>query len=218
MIRNLMELIRREGLQQAVRDLAGVLSPARFEIWHLALDSADLAPVRRGNIDLLTGLPALEDLKTCRRRETNLPIEFYRDEIDGIDSCVLVKVGERLAAIAWIYYHHQPGHFLKMSSGEAEIRSVFSLPDFRGQGLAKAVVAAASSWLRNIGCHSVYAVIHFQNTASLKAFQAAGFKKIAEIHRRPLFGPRYVTSTGQVQWFRKLAKRAETQAKDSQPV
>lgn len=218
MIRNLMELIRREGLQQAVRDVVGVLSPARFEIWHLALDSTDLAPAPGPNISLLAGGLALANLKASRSRETNLPIEFYRDEIDGINSCVLVKVEERLAAIAWIYYHHQPGHFLKMSSDEAEIRSVFSLPHFRGRGLAKAVLAGASSWLRNTGCHSVYAVIHFQNTASLNAFQAVGFKKIAEIHRRPLFGPRYVTSSGQVQWFRKPAKRVETQAKDSQPV
>ncbi|MHB8539967.1 MAG: GNAT family N-acetyltransferase [Candidatus Acidiferrales bacterium] len=146
-------------------------------------------------------------MKKLRASVRDLPVEFYRDEIDGVDSSFLACVEGHAAAIAWSYDHRKPAYFLRMSSGDAEIRSVFSLPEFRGCGLAKSVIAMACESLAEEGYRRIYAVIHFRNEASLRAFRSIGFTKVAELNRPPLFGPRYVTEARQSEsWPRAVAR------------
>ncbi len=205
-MRSLKARIEREGFCQAARDAVGTLLPARFQIWELAAERAVAKiPVAEG-IKLSSGAAAVELLRKLRVPATDLPVEFYRDEIDGIDGCFLASAGSRAAAIAWSYDHDKPAHFLQMRPGEAEIRSVYSQPEFRGRGLAKSVIAMACDSLVRGGYHRIYAVIHFRNDASLRAFRSIGFTKVAELKRPPLFGPRYVTETGQSEsWLRAIA-------------
>ncbi|MHB8754241.1 MAG: GNAT family N-acetyltransferase [Candidatus Acidiferrales bacterium] len=173
--------------------------PTRFEVWKLSCENISSQISVHPGTKILVGPSAVTGLKRLREANSELPVEFFRDEVDNIQSCFLACVDERLAAIAWSYDHGKPAYFLRMSPGDAEIRSVFSLPEFRGRGLAKAVVAAASESLSREGYRRIYAVIHFRNEASQRAFQSAGFSKIAELNRPPIFGPRYITQTGQTE-------------------
>ncbi|MHB8525021.1 MAG: GNAT family N-acetyltransferase [Candidatus Acidiferrales bacterium] len=146
-------------------------------------------------------------MKKLRASVRDLPVEFYRDEIDGIDSCFFACVEGHAAGIAWSYDHTKPAHFLRMSPGDAEIRSVYSLAEFRGRGLAKSVIATACESLAREGYRRIYAVIHFRNEASLRAFRSVGFTKVAELNRPPIFGPRYVTESGQTEgWLGAVAR------------
>lgn len=192
--KSLTTRIKREGFWPAMRDSAGTLLPARFEVWKLSCGSISGQISVDPGKKILSGPVGVESLKRLREATSGLPVEFYRDEIDNIQSCFFACVSDRPAAIAWSYNHTKPAHFLRMSSGDAEIRSVYSLAEFRGRGLAKAVVAAACRSLFHDGFQNIYAVIHFQNEASLKAFRSVGFTKVAELHRPPLFGTRYLTA------------------------
>ena len=204
--KSLTTRIKREGFLAAIRDVGGTLLPTRFEVWKLSRESS-ARNAAEADADILVGPRAVENLKQLRDATPGLPVEFYRDEVDGIDHCFLACVGGRPAAIAWAYDHTKPAHFLRMSPGEAEIRSVYSLAEFRGRGLAKTVIAAACRSLFHDGFQHIYAVIHFRNEASLRAFRSIGFTRVAELRRPALFGPRYVTETGQKEsWLTAIAR------------
>ena len=191
-----------------MRDALGTLLPTRFEVWKLSCENISGPNSNVSGTTILAGPPAVESLKRHREAGSGLPVEFYRDEIDNMQSCFLACVGGQPAAIAWSYDRGKPAYFLRMSSGDTEIRSVYSLPEFRGRGLAKTVIVAACESLAREGYRRIYAVIHFRNEASQRAFQSVGFSKVAELDRPPIFGPRYVTETGQTEsWLGVLGRR-----------
>jgi len=200
--------INREGFWRAIRDAAGTLLPTRFEVWKLSREKFAGRNAMESGANTLAGQPAVENLKRLREAASGLPVEFYRDEVDDIQSCFFASVGDRPSAIAWSYDYTKPAHFLRMGPGDAEIRSVYSLPDFRGRGLAKCVIAEGCSWLHREDFQDIFAVIHFRNEASLRAFRSIGFTKVAELNRPPLFGPRYVTANGQTESWRRAIVRS----------
>lgn len=205
--KSLTTRIKRGGFWAAIRDVGGTLQPTRFEVWKLSRENSSARNGAEADAGILTGARAVENLKQLRDATPGLPVEFYRDEVDGIESCFLARIGDRPAAIAWAYDHTKPAHFLRMSPGEAEIRSVYSLAEFRGRGLAKTVIAAACRSLFHNGFQHIYAVIHFRNEASLRAFRSIGFTKVAELNRPPLFGPRYVTAEQRTQsWLDAISR------------
>jgi len=206
--KSLTTRIKREGFWAAIRDVGGTLLPTRFEVWKLSRENSSARNSAEAGAGILAGPPALENLKRLRDATPGLPVEFYRDEIDGIDRCFLACIDGRPAAIAWAYEHTKPGHFLRMNAGDAEIRSVYSLAEFRGRGLAKAVVAAGSDSLLRGSFQNVYAVIDSRNEPSLKAFQFTGFVRVGELTRPPLFGPRYVTETSQSETWMESIRRS----------
>lgn len=206
-VNSLKARIDHEGLWPAIRAALGTLLPTRFEVWKLSCPNISGPNSNVSGTTILAGPPAVESLKRVREAVSGMPVEFYRDEVDNIISCFLACVGGRPAAVAWSYDHAKPAHFLRMSPGDAEIRSVYSLPEFRGRGLAKTVIVAACHSLFHDGLQNIYAVIHFRNEASQRAFQSVGFSKVAELNRPPIFGPRYVTETGQtVSWLGALGQ------------
>jgi ribosomal protein S18 acetylase RimI-like enzyme len=207
LLRSLKARVQQSGLRAAMRGALGTIFPDRFEVWKLSGDSVSRPNHLPASNDVLAGPSAMETLKHFRESTPGLPVEFYRDEIDSAQRCFLACHEGRLAAIAWSYNHAKKGHFLGMSLGDAEIRSLYSLPEFRGHGLAKAVIETACDTLQREGIRNIYAVIHFRNEASLRAFRSAGFTKVGELRRPPLFGPRFVTATGYAEtWFGALAR------------
>src|SRR5487761_940813 len=206
-MKSLEARIRREGFWPAIRDAAGTLLPTRFEVWKLSCQNVSGRVLVDPSAKILVGPAAVKSLKGVRDANSGLPVEFFRDQVDNIQSCFLAFVDEHLAAIAWSYDHTKPAHFLRMSPGDAEIRSVYSLAEFRGRGLAKMVIAAGCDWLCSEGFQHIFAVIHFRNEASLRAFRSVGFTKVAELNRPPIFGPRYVTESGQTEgWLGAIAR------------
>jgi len=205
--KSLTTRIKREGFWRAIRDATGTLLPTRFEVWKLSREKFAGRNAVESGANTLAGQRAVENLKRLREAASGLPVEFYRDEVDDIQSCFFASVGGHPAAIAWSYDSTKPAHFLRMGPGDAEIRSVYSLPDFRGRGLAKSVIAASCDSLCREGFQNIFAVIHFRNEASLRAFRSIGFTKVAELNRPPLFGPRYVTANGQTEsWLRAIVR------------
>lgn len=207
LVKSLRARVRREGLWPAIRDAVGTLVPARFEVWRLSRENISQLDSSAKFAEILTSAAAVEALERFRPTAENLPVEFYRDEIDGIQTCFLARIDGRPAAIAWSYDHTRPAHFLRMSPGDAEIRSVYSLDEFRGRGLAKAVIGTACNSLLRDGIRNIYAVIHFRNEASLHAFRSTGFAKVAELRRPPIFWSRFVTATGRAEsWLEVIAR------------
>ena len=123
-------------------------------------------------------------VKQLRDATPGLPVEFYRDEVDGIESCFLACIGGRPAAIAWAYDHTKPAHFLRMSSGDAEIRSVYSLAEFRGRGYASNLVAGLSRQLLDGGRTFCFLNTDLANPTSNGIYQKIGYRPVCDTEIR----------------------------------
>jgi lipid II:glycine glycyltransferase (peptidoglycan interpeptide bridge formation enzyme)/RimJ/RimL family protein N-acetyltransferase len=193
-IRNLWVRIRSEGLWRTLGQVKSILIPTVFGIWTREFESRPLPSDGNGHIETRVGVAAIQELSRLRKQRTNLPVEFYRDVGEEVQTCAFAKLDERLAAIAWGYDSKRPGHFLRMCHGDAEIRSVYTLTEFRGRGIAKAIVREAFNWFWEHGADRIYAVIHRDNIPSIRAFESLGFVKVGELKRPALFGPRYISA------------------------
>ena len=171
------------------------LVPARFDIWEQDL-STEPAPLKEGRIEVSVGFEAVEQLARLRQVNPRLPSDFYRDRLGAVQSCVIGVVDGNLVGVGWVYDRAHPGRFLRMGPRDVELRIVYSLPEYRGRGVARALIREACCWLRNQAFKRMYAVIHPNNFASSRAFSAIGFQRKGQLHRPALFGPRYLAEEG----------------------
>lgn len=200
MSKNLLLRVRQRGWWPTLSEMARTLVPTPFDMWERALTNELPSLNHRSGVNTLVG--AVEELARLRRGLPGLPADFFRDEIDGARGCVVAEIDGYLAGVAWGYDESCQGHFLRMGSGEVELRSVYSLPEFRRRGVARTIISEACRWFAQQGYQRMYAVIHANNVASQRAFEAAGFRKIAALRRPALFGPRYLTAARRWEsWF-----------------
>ena len=99
----------------------------------------------------------------------------------------------------WFGERYLKRNFWPLAEGEAKLVQIVVLPELRGQGIAAALVGGSARDMLGRGFGRAYARIWHSNTPSLRAFERAGWKRIAfmlEINplrsKRPLrlrFGP-----------------------------
>lgn len=69
-------------------------------------------------------------------------------------------------------------------SGCVGVFNMATLPDARRQGGAGTVLAAFADWANRQGCSQMYLQVEQDNTAALKLYERAGFKKVCTYHYR----------------------------------
>jgi GNAT superfamily N-acetyltransferase len=166
----------------------GYLRPNRF----LAL-ARDLAADGPGPAPAPGAELALWDRARVRawcagRRD--VPVEFLRDEIDGVRMCAVATVGGDLAGLIWIYRPQHPSRVFRLAADEAELNHGFVRPAYRGRRLFEAILAYACLRLRQEGVRRVYGAVHSINVRSHRSFLAAGFRDIGAVRHFLLFRPR----------------------------
>ena len=84
-----------------------------------------------------------------------------------------------LAAVCWLYaretYRKRDGLF-RLAPDEAELAQVTTARSFRGRGVATKLIHYAAWQMGLGGFRKLYAKIWHNNTASVQAFQRAGWK------------------------------------------
>ncbi|MEM9331876.1 MAG: UDP-2,4-diacetamido-2,4,6-trideoxy-beta-L-altropyranose hydrolase [Pseudomonadota bacterium] len=86
-----------------------------------------------------------------------------------IEDCVLLCIRMGKENVAHVRFDLESG-----IPDKAEIGIALS-PQFRGKGLARAVMMAAIEHARQRGIHTISAEVHPENTASITLFEASGF-------------------------------------------
>lgn len=103
--------------------------------------------------------------------------------------------GERIVGVCfyWFGERYRTRNFWPLKEGEVKLVQIVVLPDARGRGIAPCLIRASVQDLAQKGFHRAYARIWHSNTPSLRAFERAGWRRIAfvfECHpfrrRRPL--------------------------------
>jgi len=114
-----------------------------------------------------------EDFRDCFLRA--------RGSLDTGAVALCAFSGESLAHVGWVACSHsQKGRFdnvpypVDFESGEACLGSVFTFPEYRGQGLAPHSMRLRLEYLRSLGCSTTFAAVETDNIASLRAMARVG--------------------------------------------
>ena len=180
--------LQRDGALRALRDLVLGLVPHPWWIYSRRACPCSAAP----GPDIET---SLAELSRMRLRQQNLPAEFYRDEAKRSERCVFACRDGRLAGIVWLFDRCCPNHRIRLGPGETEVACLYVVPEFRGQGIGKALVLKACEVAFREGPITVHAVVSKRNTASIALFESCGFERKGSAFRSALIGRRYRAGT-----------------------
>ncbi|GFO53870.1 hypothetical protein GMSM_08770 [Geomonas sp. Red276] len=80
---------------------------------------------------------------------------------------------------------------ITLKGDEAFICDTFIAPEFRGEGLSKALAAATAAWLQRRGVRYLFCHIPEWNVTSLSLYRGLGFREIRKISHLRLCGVRF---------------------------
>jgi GNAT superfamily N-acetyltransferase len=187
--------------------LSAVLALARDEgIWNLpriAYESVrpldfHVFAINRGQLKTRPPIPAgitmyadaLDRLKRARENRTDLPNEFWRDQLTGALRCAILELKGELASVLWIYDYPAHRPIIVLEPGAAELTTTYTLSRFRGRGLYRALLWFATEWqLHN--CDRLFMVVDSHNRTPMKAVLEVGYHEVGIIRRRAIWGPKF---------------------------
>jgi ribosomal protein S18 acetylase RimI-like enzyme len=188
--------LRHQGARAALRDVIRSFTIV-YDVWQCDLASGLPAGHQPAALELRVGSEAAEELARQRQISGWLPLSFHRDLVGDAGGCCFLAVIEgRMAGVLWAYEHNRPSGRLRLGAGDVEICDLYTLDEFRGRGVAKALIAEACRRFRDRGFARVYTYLRPDNVASCRAIQAFGFRKVGSLVRPVLFRRRYVTDLG----------------------
>lgn len=79
----------------------------------------------------------------------------------------------------WFGVRYLERDFWPLADGEAKLVQIISLPDMRGRGVATAIIGSSSNDMLKKDYRRLYARVWHSNTPSARAFERAGWKRIA---------------------------------------
>jgi lipid II:glycine glycyltransferase (peptidoglycan interpeptide bridge formation enzyme)/GNAT superfamily N-acetyltransferase len=178
--------VRYEGLGTALRRTLDAAYPRTFGIY---LRSRSGAAEEKTQAEIRRGADALAEMR--KSQTTGLPSEFMLDRTRGEkECCVAVKDGG-LAGVLWLFDEGGQSPFLELGPNDVELGALFVQPDARGHGIATALIAEAA---RAATRTRLWASIDDRNLASKRAFEKAGFARVATLERAALWGRRFKTA------------------------
>ncbi|MGH9337697.1 MAG: GNAT family N-acetyltransferase, partial [Vicinamibacteria bacterium] len=170
----------------------GFLKPNRFVVLSRELSKPPAKPVPR--YDLAMEIWSSARVKEWRRNRSGLSTEFFQNDIDGVENCVVAREGNDIAGLIWIYYPGDKSRLFQLQDGEAELNQGYVPPPFRNRGVFKKVLAFACEALEKQGYRTAYAMVHWENTPSLKAFEDVGFEPQGRVRHFLAWRPKFRTA------------------------
>ncbi len=181
-------LIQDEGLPGLPRAALAALRPLDFHIFL----------INRGQ--LLAPLPvaegvtmyadSLDRLKVVREKYTDLPNEFWRDQLSGAKHCATLELDGELGGVVWAYDYPAERPIIVLEPGEAELSTSYTLEKFRGRGLYRALLYFATEWqLRERP--RLFTIVASNNPTPMKAVYQVGFHEVGVIRRRAILGSKF---------------------------
>ena len=143
--------------------------------------------------DFVTRSATLEDLDTLLKFEQALieaerpfdptirkgHIHYYdiRELIESADSEVVVVVDDSDQILASGYALIKKARQYLDHEYYTYLGFMYTLPDFRGQGLNRMVIAALRKWSDSKGISEIRLTVYNGNAAAVKAYEKVGFQK-----------------------------------------
>ena len=191
LIKGFLLRVQKDGLGGATMGLVHAMRRMRWRVYRLLPPIPD-----RG--DLLEIDSDLARLARLRRDNDALSAEYYRDVAGRCYRCCYACVDGKLAGIVWMLDSEFPSRFIGLGHNEIEIAFVHVMPDYRGRGIAKALIHRACRMAFSSGVSVVYSIIEEANVISQRTFEACQFRQVGVLFRSALFGDSYATPASDV--------------------
>ena len=168
----------------ALKSLAHIVfgEYALYEIYALSLNHAD--PAKKVERDLVLA-PILDpaELATAPAEEVRQLARYAGPDA----ACFAAWKQGRMAAACWFWFGetYKQRNFWPLDEGEAKLVQITVDQEFRGQGIARQLLRYAADVMRQRDFKQLFARIWHSNLASIKAFEAAGWRNVAivaELH------------------------------------
>lgn len=130
-------------------------------------------------------------VRAWRRDRHGVPPAFFRDAIDGVDTCAVALVQGEVAGLIWIYRPGDVSRLFHLRESEAELNYGHVLLPYRGMGVFRELLSFSCLRLREQGYRTVYAMVESGNEPSLRAFRSAGFREISSVRHFLVFRPKF---------------------------
>ncbi len=188
---------RVSAIRALIRD-GGILNLPRIALDSLRLLEFHIFVINRG--ELLAPLPiaegvtmyadALDRLKRAREKRTDLPNEFWRDQMSGASHCATLELNGELGGVVWAYDYPAERPIVVLEPGEAELSTSYTVEKFRGRGLYRALLYFATEWqLRERP--RLFTLVASNNPTPMKAVYQVGFHEVGVIRRRAIRGQKF---------------------------
>lgn len=92
-------------------------------------------------------------------------------------------INERMMGVCfyWFGERYRARNFWPLKPDEAKLVQIWVHPDARGRGVATRLIVDSFEWVAGHGFHRSYARIWHTNTPSIKAFERAGWARVAKV-------------------------------------
>ena len=180
-----------------IRD-EGILNLPRVAFESLRLLDFHIFVINRGELREPLPVPegvtmyadALDRLKRAREKRTDLSNEFWRDQMSGASHCATLELNGELGGVVWAYVYPAERPLIVLVPGEAELSTSYTVEEFRGRGLYRALLWFATEWqLRERP--RLFTIVASNNPTPLKAVYQVGFHEVGVIRRRAIHGPKF---------------------------
>ncbi len=180
-----------------IRD-EGILNLPRVAFESLRLLDFHIFLINRGELRAPLPVPegvtmyadALDRLKRAREKRTDLSNEFWRDQMSGASHCATLELNGELGGVVWAYDYPAERPLIVLVPGEAELSTSYTVEEFRGRGLYRALLWFATEWqLRERP--RLFTIVASNNPTPLKAVYQVGFHEVGVIRRRAISGPKF---------------------------
>jgi len=173
------------------RELVAFVREVLFQDEQILIYCAQLTPERTvGSSEhaplIVKGLTGC--LEAARKMVSPVPWEFRCDIFDGVTDFFVHEHGGTVGHISWIYYHGDPNRILRLAPGDCEVKFCLTLPAFRGKGLYTAALHAIQEDLVSRGYRRCFICVRYDNVASIRGIEKAGFVRTGSVRLRRAFG------------------------------
>jgi len=133
-----------------------------------------------------------KSLDLIRKKNPNLPTEFFFDKIDGCCEFFMTIVdsngSQKPVSICWLYNNQYTNRVIRLKPDEIEIKHVITLTEFRNTGIFSNMLEQVMLGIHAKGYKRVVSLIEVDNKPSIIVFQKYGFSIIKKWSFRKVMG------------------------------
>jgi RimJ/RimL family protein N-acetyltransferase len=162
---------------------------SRERLLRLRLDLEDFRPLSGAPPELTARRADLSELERFRAANPRLPQSFFADRLHGTEHVYLGLWAGQVAHVHWAMAPQHDAPLIPLREGEVELMYGYTLAPFRRRGLDTHVVNRMLVDLQATSAtRHVYTHVALRNAASLRVFAKLGFRPVARVERRHIFG------------------------------
>jgi GNAT superfamily N-acetyltransferase len=170
----------RRGLQRIVKEVLPLpLRRIEYVVRARLLTESPVIPTPR--IPVTIRLATIADLNKFKGVATFSEIKAYAKRFARGHFCFMALYRDRLVAYTWAAVEVDPkleGAAVRLKPGDAYIGFIFTVPAYRGQGIAPVLAAYRSHYLKELGYQRTIGIVDMKNHAALELGRKLGNQTI----------------------------------------